>query len=348
MIVIMRAGAPQADVDRVLAVLGRHGAKPAVFYGEERIVIAGPEVGLGAEPLESLELLPGVERVTPLMGAYQLASREFRPQSTVVEVAGVKVGGPQFAVIAGPGAFGTPDEFQAAAHAVASSGACMLRAATSERGASPFAFLGLGAGDLALLEAGRRATALPIVAEVLEPHEVAHVARTADVVQVGARNMQNYPLLREVGRAGRPAMVTRGLSATVEEWLIAADYVMHEGNPNVILCERGIRTFEPDRQSTLDLSAIPIVKRLSHLPVVVDASHGVGHRYLVQPLALAAAAAGADGLAVEVQIAGEDAPPDSPQSLTVDGFGALMLALDRVLTAIRRPLARPAAVPPPQ
>jgi 3-deoxy-7-phosphoheptulonate synthase len=193
---------------------------------------------------------------------------------------------------------------------------------------------------LKLLEEGRRRTGLPIITEVMEPAQVDRVAESADILQIGARNMQNFPLLKEIGRTRKAVMLKRGLSATIEEWLMAAEYIMHEGNTNVILCERGIRTFETATRNTLDLSAIPLIKRISHLPIIADPSHGTGHRYLVQPMALAAAAAGADGLLVEVHPEPDTALSDGPQSLTLDGFDQMMRTLEGVLAAVNRPLAR--------
>jgi len=227
------------------------------------------------------------------------------------------------------------------AESVAASGASFLRGGAFKPRTSPYAFQGLGLDGLSLLEEGRRLTGLGVITEVMEPGQVERVADSADILQVGARNMQNFPLLKEVGRVNhRPVMLKRGLSATIEEWLMAAEYIMHAGNPNVILCERGIRTFETATRNTLDLSAIPVIKRLSHLPVIADPSHGTGHRYLVQPMALAAAAAGADGLIIEVHPEPDSALSDGPQSLTLDGFDQLMRTLEGVLAAVGRPLAR--------
>jgi 3-deoxy-7-phosphoheptulonate synthase len=217
----------------------------------------------------------------------------------------------------------------------------LLRGGAFKPRTSPYAFQGLGVDGLNLLEEGRRHTGLPIITEVMDPGQVDRVAETADVLQIGARNMQNFPLLKEVGRTGKPTMLKRGLSATIEEWLMAAEYIMYAGNSNVILCERGIRTFESATRNTLDLSAIPVIKRMSHLPVIADPSHGTGHRYLVLPMALAAAAAGADGLIIEVHPEPDTALSDGPQSLTLEGFEQLMETLERVLAAVGRPLARP-------
>jgi 3-deoxy-7-phosphoheptulonate synthase len=243
--------------------------------------------------------------------------------------------------MAGPCSVESREQLVRTARSVAASGASLLRGGAFKPRTSPYAFQGLGIDGLNLLDEGRRHTGLPIITEVMEPAQVERVAETADILQIGARNMQNFPLLKEIGRSPKPCMLKRGLSATVEEWLMAAEYIMHAGNPNVILCERGIRTFETATRNTLDLSAIPLVKRLSHLPVIADPSHGTGHRYLVQPMALAAAAAGADGLLIEVHPEPDTALSDGPQSLTLEGFEQLMHTLERVLTAIGRPLARP-------
>jgi 3-deoxy-7-phosphoheptulonate synthase len=279
--------------------------------------------------------------MTPSDGLYKLASRTSRSSDTVVAAGGQYIGGRDFVVMAGPCSVESRKQLLRTARGVAASGAVLLRGGAFKPRTSPYAFQGLGVDGLHLLEEGRRATGLPIITEVMEPGQVDCVAETADVLQIGARNMQNFPLLREVGRSRKPCMLKRGLSATIEEWLLAAEYIMHAGNPNVILCERGIRTFETATRNTLDLSAIPLVKRLSHLPVIADPSHGTGHRYLVQPMALAAAAAGADGLLIEVHPQPDRALCDGQQSLTLEGFDALMQALEQVLAAVGRPLARP-------
>jgi 3-deoxy-7-phosphoheptulonate synthase len=263
----------------------------------------------------------------------------------VIEADSVKIGGPEFVVMAGPCSVEDRGQLLTTAEAVAASGACFLRGGAFKPRTSPYSFQGLGADGLALLEEARRRTGLAIITEVMEPGQVEQVASTADILQIGARNMQNFPLLREVGRTDRPVLLKRGLCATIDEWLMAAEYIMHEGNFNVVLCERGIRTFETTTRNTLDLSAIPVVKRLSHLPIIVDPSHGTGHRYLVEPMALAAAAAGADGLMVEVHPEPDSALSDGPQSLTLDGFAHLMQWLEKVLMAIGRPLGRPQGQP---
>jgi len=341
MIAVMHPSATSEDIEHVVEVLRLHGLKAQISQGEERTVIGVIGVGFPDDLLETLEVLPGVDRVTRITRPYKLASRDFRPMNTVVDAGGQLVGGREFVVMAGPCSVESREQLVRTAKSVAASGATLLRGGAFKPRTSPYAFQGLGEDGLNLLEEGRLHTGLPIITEVMEPGQVERVAETADVLQIGTRNMQNFPLLKEVGRADKPCMLKRGLSATIEEWLMAAEYIMHAGNPNVILCERGIRTFETATRNTLDLSAIPLVKRLSHLPVIADPSHGTGHRYLVQPMALAAAAAGADGLIVEVHPEPDSALSDGPQSLTLDGFDQLMQTLERVLTAVGRPLARP-------
>jgi 3-deoxy-7-phosphoheptulonate synthase len=341
MIAVMHPSASSEDVEHVVEVLRLHGLKAQISQGEERTVIGVIGIGFPDDLLETLEVLPGVDRVTRITRPYKLASRDFKPMDTVVDAGGQRIGGRDFVVMAGPCSVESREQLVRTACSVAASGAALLRGGAFKPRTSPYAFQGLGEDGLNLLEEGRAATGLPIITEVMEPGQVERVAETADVLQIGARNMQNFPLLREVGHMGKACMLKRGLSATIEEWLMAAEYIMHAGNPNVILCERGIRTFETATRNTLDLSAIPLVKRLSHLPVIADPSHGTGHRYLVQPMALAAAVAGADGLIIEVHPQPDSALSDGPQSLTLEGFEQLMHTLDNVLAAVGRPLARP-------
>jgi 3-deoxy-7-phosphoheptulonate synthase len=343
MIAVMHPSASTEDVEHVVEVLRLHNLKAQISQGEERTVIGVIGTGFPDDLLETLEVLPGVDRVTRITRPYKLASRDFKPMNTVVEAGGQYIGGSDFVVMAGPCSVESREQLIRTARGVAASGATLLRGGAFKPRTSPYAFQGLGEDGLSLLEEGRHETGLPIITEVMEPGQVDRVAGTADVLQIGARNMQNFPLLKEVGRVGKPCMLKRGLSATIEEWLMAAEYIMHAGNPNVILCERGIRTFETATRNTLDLSAIPLVKRLSHLPVIADPSHGTGHRYLVQPMALAAAAAGADGLIIEVHPQPDTALSDGPQSLTLEDFERLMRTLDGVLAAVGRPLARPRA-----
>jgi 3-deoxy-7-phosphoheptulonate synthase len=327
-ILVMRAGAPKADVERVLRTLDELKVKRHVFHGKERVVITSlSESAPAADVLAALEILPGVDRVTPLTSPYRLASREGHPESSVVHVGGVGFGRERFPIVAGPAHFTDPSRLRAVAEALAPNGAAILRVGGD--GSS------LSERDLDSLTQA----ALPIMADVGEPADVLQVAALADLLHVAAHNMQNRPLLRAVGRARRPVVVDRGLSATVEEWLCAAEQVLSAGNFEVVLCERGIRTYEADRQATLDLSAIPVLKRLSHLPVVVDVSQGTGHRYLIKPMALAAAAAGADGLVIEVHDAGVSDLLEGPGSLTLQEFGELTAALRPLLGALGRTLS---------
>src|ERR687883_63737 len=340
MIAVMHPNATPQEIDHVVEVLRAHKLKAQISTGEERTVIGVIGTGFPDDLLETLEVLPGVDRVTRITRPYKLASRDFKPADTIVDAGGQRVGGREFVVMAGPCSVESREQLVRTARSVAASGASFLRGGAFKPRTSPYAFQGLGLDGLKLLEEGRRRTGLPIITEVMEPAQVEGVAESADILQIGARNMQNFPLLREIGRTHKPVMLKRGLSATIEEWLMAAEYIMAEGNPNVILCERGIRTFETATRNTLDLSAIPLVKRISHLPIIADPSHGTGHRYLVQPMALAAAAAGADGLIIEVHPEPDSALSDGPQSLTLEGFEQLMRTLERVLDALDRPLAR--------
>jgi 3-deoxy-7-phosphoheptulonate synthase len=345
MIAVMQTSATAEDIEHVVEVLRLHNLKGQISSGEERTVIGVIGTGFPDDLLETLEVLPGVDRVTRITRPYKLASRDFKPDDTIVKAGwGQRIGGRDFVVMAGPCSVESRDQLLRTAESVAASGATLLRGGAFKPRTSPYAFQGLGIDGLGLLEEASRLSGLPIITEVMDPGQVERVAESADVLQVGARNMQNFPLLKEVGRTGKATMLKRGLSATIEEWLMAAEYIMHAGNPNVILCERGIRTFETATRNTLDLSAIPLIKRLSHLPVIADPSHGTGHRYLVKPMALAAAAAGADGLIIEVHPDPETALSDGPQSLTLDDFEDLMATLEQVLTAVGRPLARPRPV----
>ncbi|MBV9356628.1 MAG: 3-deoxy-7-phosphoheptulonate synthase [Chloroflexi bacterium] len=339
MIAVMQPNATTEDIDQVVEVLRRHNLKSQISRGEQRTVIGVIGTGFPPDLLETLEVLPGVDRVTRITRPYKLASRDFRPPDTVVVAGGVPVGGRDFVVMAGPCSVESREQLATTARSVATAGASFLRGGAFKPRSSPYSFQGLGADGLDLLFESSRASGLPIVTEVMEPAQVERVASVAAILQVGTRNMQNFPLLREVGRTSTPVLLKRGLSATIEEWLMAAEYIMNEGNTDVILCERGIRTFETATRNTLDLSAIPVIKRLSHLPVIADPSHGTGHRYLVEPMALAAAAAGADGLILEVHPEPDTALSDGPQSLTLEGFDHLMQRLGHVLQAVDRPLA---------
>jgi 3-deoxy-7-phosphoheptulonate synthase len=288
---------------------------------------------------EELELFDGVQEAVRITRPYKLAAREFHPHDTIVDVRGVKVGGDEVIVIAGPCSAESEAQVHATAAAVKRAGAKILRGGAFKPRSSPYTFRGMGEEALKLLAQARDETGLPIVTEVMTPTDVALVARYADLLQIGARNMQNYQLLEEVGRTGMPVLLKRGLSATIEEWLLSAEYVIAQGNPNVILCERGIRTFETATRNTMDLNAVALAKRRSHLPVIADPSHGTGKWYLVPPLALGALATGADGLIIEIHPDPDRAASDGGQSLTLENFAALMPRLAAVAAAVGRTLA---------
>jgi 3-deoxy-7-phosphoheptulonate synthase len=286
-----------------------------------------------------LEAMDGVERVVQVLQPYKLVSREFQPHTTVVPVGGVRIGGPEVVVIAGPCSVESRDQILQVARAVQAAGAVMLRGGAFKPRTSPYSFQGLEEEGLRLLDEARQATGLPVVTEVLDTRQLETVLRHADMVQIGARNMQNYTLLREVGRARCPVLLKRGPAATLEETLLAAEYILSEGNPHVVLCERGLRSFDNHTRFLLDISAVPVLQRLSHLPVLVDPSQAAGKRQWVPPLARAAVAAGADGLLVEVHPDPERALSDGPQQLRPDQFARLMDELRRVAQAVGRSVA---------
>ena len=319
--VVMNGKALDDQVEDVLGRLAQAGAHGRVAPGRDATVIGaiGDRELLGSL---SLDGIAGVERVVPVTRPYKLVSRESSPDPTVIQVRRRRVGGDHFALIAGPCAVESREQTLTAARAVHAAGASMLRGGAFKPRTSPYSFRGLGAEALAILEEAREETGLPLVTELLDPRHVEAVAATADMIQIGARNMQNFLLLSEVGRQDRPVLLKRGPSASVEELLMAAEYILKEGNPRVILCERGIRTFESATRFTLDLGAVPVLKERTHLPVIVDPSHAAGRRELVPALARAAVAAGADGIIVEVHPRPQEALCDAPQQLPTAGFGA--------------------------
>ncbi len=309
------------------------GLKPQVFHGEERIVVGV----LGTVPpdlKEQMELLEGVSEVVPITKPYKLASREFHPDSTKVVVGGVVIGGSDPVVMAGPCSVENEEQMVSTAKAVKAAGATILRGGAFKPRTSPYSFRGMGLDGLKLLQLAKEETGLPIITEVMSPGDVDTVAQYADILQVGTRNMQNYSLLDEVGDSGKPVMVKRGMAAPYEEWLLAAEYVLARGNDQVMLCERGIRGFEQFTRFTLDVAAIPVIKRLSHLPILADPSHSTGKWYLVAPVSLAAIAAGADGLLVEVHPNPDLALCDGPQSLTFENFSNMMTQV-KAVAAVR-------------
>lgn len=336
MIVVMQAGSQESHIDAVLGRLGEYGLRGHLVRGEERTVIGVVGAAIPSTLREELEHFSGVKETVRITQPYKLVSRELRSEDTVVDVRGVKVGGRGVVVIAGPCSVESEEQIMDCARAVREAGATMLRGGAFKPRSSPYSFRGMGERGLQLLAQAREETGLPIVTEVMTPNDVDLVARYADVLQIGARNMQNYQLLEEVGRTGMPVLLKRGLSATIEEWLLSAEYVVAQGNPNVILCERGIRTFETATRNTMDLNAVAVAKRRTHLPVIADPSHGTGKWYLVPPLALASIASGADGIIIEVHPDPDRARSDGGQSLNPENFAALMPRLAAVASAVGR------------
>jgi 3-deoxy-7-phosphoheptulonate synthase len=342
MIVVMRIGSSQEEIRRVIDRIEVRGLKAQISQGIVQTVI-----GVLGKPIpelrDALELLPGVEQVIPISKPYKLASREFHPQDTIVELNGVTIGGNDIVVMAGPCAVENEEQLFSTARAVKAAGATVLRGGAFKPRTSPYQFRGLGKDGLAMLAQAGKETQMAVITEVMTPEHVDLVAKYADILQIGARNMQNFILLDEVGKTKKPVLLKRGLSSSIQEWLLAAEYILNQGNEQVILCERGIRTFENYTRNTMDISAIPIIEKVSHLPVIADPSHGTGKWYLVLPLALAAVAAGADGLLIEVHPNPDQALADGPQSLTFDNFRLLMAQLLPITEARNRTLATPGA-----
>jgi 3-deoxy-7-phosphoheptulonate synthase len=334
-IIVMRRDATRADVDHVVERLRDIGAEAHVSEGQIRTIIGavGDRSVIQQLPWEAF---PGVERAVPVLKPYKFVSRDLHPEDSIVDVGGIPVGGGSVVVIAGPCAVENRDQLFATAAAVQRAGARLLRGDAFKPRTSPYAFQGLGEKGLQLLAEAREEFGLPFVAEVLDPRDVELVSAYADLVRIGARNMANFTLLAEVGRQPKPVMLKRGFTATIEEWLNAAEYVYKEGNEHVILCERGIRTFEQQTRNTLDISAVPVVQALSHLPVIVDPSHSGGRSALVPALTRAAVAAGADGVMIDVHPAPETAQVDGGQALRPEEFAALMDQVRAVAAAVGR------------
>ena len=337
MIIVLKPDATKQQLDHVLERVKALGLKPMVSQGTERTIIGviGPEDALRVQPLE---VIPGIEKVMPVLKPYKLVSREFKPESSVVSVNGVKIGGKSLVVMAGPCSVENRPMLFETARAVKQAGAQILRGGAFKPRTSPYSFQGLGEEGLKLLKDVGKRTGMKVVTELMDARHVELVERYADILQIGARNMQNFELLKEVGQSNKPVLLKRGLSATISEFLLAAEYILSQGNFHVILCERGIRTFEDQTRFTLDLNAVPVIKRLSHLPVVVDPSHGTGSWEYVAPMAKAAVAAGADGLIIEVHPNPEVALSDGPQSLLPKKFARLMEELGKVARAVGRSL----------
>ena len=341
MIVVMKAGSQDKEIAVVMDRLQSLGLQGHLSKGVERTVIGVVGVTSAMPDLrERLELVPGVSEVVPITRPFKLSSREFEPEDTVIDVGGVKIGGKELVVMAGPCAAETPEQVMSTARAVKAAGARILRGGAFKPSTSPYSFRGLGEEGLKLLAEAKEETGLPLITEVLTPQDVEMVVKYADILQVGARNMQNFVLLDEVGRANMPVMLKRGLSATIQEWLLAAEYILAQGNRQLILCERGIRTFETYTRNTMDVSAIPIVHKETHLPIIADPSHGTGKWELVLPMALASVAAGADGLMIEVHPTPDTALKDGAQSLTFEHFGELMKRVIPVAEAVGRTVAK--------
>lgn len=341
MIVILKPGVSLQAMGELVRFIESQGLRVGrIVRGEQRTVIGliGEERQL---PIDRIRAFEGVEDVVPVLKPFKLVNRELQNDDTIVRGEGFRFGGGGFTVIAGPCAVESADQILGIARFLRDHGVEVLRGGAYKPRTSPYSFQGMETQGLDLLARAREETGLAIITEVVSAEDVPVVAEVADILQVGARNMQNFRLLQRVGRTDRPVFLKRGQSATLEEFLLAAEYVVAEGNPNVILCERGIRTFERYTRNTLDIAAVPLLKQLSHLPVVVDPSHATGRRDLVPPLAIAALAAGADGLMVEVHPDPENALSDGPQSLTYEMFSRMVEDLDRVRSALR---PHPAAV----
>src|SRR5512139_2014431 len=337
MIIVLKPGATDRDVDLVDGKVRSFGLTTHISRGVERTIIGaiGDERKMDAEAFEGMEC---VEKVLRILKPYKLVSRDFQKEDTVVTVMGQKIGGDTIALFAGPCSVEGRDMMVGIAKQVAAAGAAFLRGGAFKPRTFPYAFQGLGEEGLRYLAEARAATGLPVATELMDPRDIDVVMKYADVIQIGARNMQNFRLLTEVGRLDKPVILKRGMSATIQEWLMSAEYIASEGNQKIILCERGIRTYETATRNTFDVSAFPLVKSLSHLPVIADPSHAAGKASLVEPLAAAAIAAGADGLMIEVHHQPERALSDGPQSLKPDAFVAMIVRLRRVAEALGRTL----------
>ncbi len=339
MIIVIRPGSAEPQIEEVIEEVKKLGYEPRPIRGELQTVVAAIGDERTHHTLESLLVLPQVESVLRVQKRYKLASRESHPHATVIDVNGVRIGGQEFVLMAGPCSVESEEQLLTTARAVKTSGAKILRGGAYKPRTSPYEFQGLGRKGLQLLALARAETGLPIITEVLSERDVEHVAEVADILQIGTRNAQNYRLLIEAAHSHKPILLKRGMSERIEEWLLAAEYILAEGNPNVILCERGIRTFETYTRNTLDLSAVAIAKRESHLPVIVDPSQGCGRADLVRVLCRGAAAVGADGLLVEVHPMPAEALSDGQQQLDFHGFSELVQEIEPFVAAAGRTLA---------
>ncbi|MEP0761271.1 MAG: 3-deoxy-7-phosphoheptulonate synthase [Chloroflexota bacterium] len=343
MIVVMNVNASAREISDVIARIRAMGYDVHLSEGKERTIIG--VIGRG-RPIdrEQLALMSGVQSVMPVTHPYKIASREYHPDDTLVPLNGITVGGPDLAIIAGPCSVESREQIIETAHAVREAGATALRGGAFKPRSSPYAFQGLGEEGLRYLAEAREQTGLPVVTEVMDPQLVPLVCQYADVLQIGARNMQNYTLLHAVGESQHPVLLKRGMSSTMEELLMSAEYILSHGNMRVMLCERGIRTFETYTRNTFDINAIPVLKRISHLPVIADPSHGVGKWEYVESVSLAAVAAGADGLILEVHPQPEMAQSDGQQSLKPERFAALVLKLRQLAPVVGRQVPEPQRV----
>ncbi len=345
MMIIMRTDASKREIEAVIEKVKANGLAAHISEGEERTVIGA--VGDGRTIYrDQFVLLPGVDRVVPISRPYKLASREFRPEDSIFPINGVKIGGPEVVIIAGPCSVESRTQLLETAHAVKEAGAHALRGGVYKPRTSPYSFQGMGQEGLDLLMEAREQTGLPIVSEVMREEQIPLMTSSVDVLQIGARNMQNFALLHAVGESGHPVLLKRGLMATVEELLMAAEYVLSHGNKRVILCERGIRTFETATRNTTDINAVPVLKELTHLPVILDPSHSTGNWNYVTAVARSAVAAGADGLIVEVHPHPDEALSDGGQSLKPERFVELVHQVRRVAEAVGRQVAPPKATNP--
>jgi len=337
MIVVMAPGTAQPDLDSIRVRIEDRGLRAQINTGAERTVI-GVMGSIPPDFKDEMELMNGVDEVIIISKPYKLASKEFHPDDTIIKVGDAVIGGPKPVIMAGPCSVEDEEQMVSTAKAVKAAGATVLRGGAFKPRTSPYSFRGMGEDGLKLLQLAKQETGLPIITEVMATADVETVAKYADILQIGARNMQNYNLLDEVGLIGKPVMVKRGLAASYEEWLLAAEYVMAGGNEQVILCERGVRGFETFTRFTLDVAAVPVIKRLSHLPIVADPSHSTGKWYLVTPVALASVAAGAHGLLIEVHPNPDQAKCDGPQSLTFENFDILMEQVNAIASVRKQPV----------
>ena len=344
MLIVMRHGAAEEDIRRVAATIEEMGYQARPMPGKQRTTV-GLVGNDGRVDGSRLAALPGVQEIIHVTKPYKQVSREWKAETTVIRLpGGLAVGGDEVVVMAGPCSVESEQQILAAARAVREAGATVLRAGAYKPRSSPYSFQGLGRAGLKLLARAREETGLLIVTEAMDAEELDFVAETADIIQLGARNMQNYSLLKRAGRVGKPILLKRGLSATIQELLLSAEYILAEGNPNVILCERGVRGFDPATRNIFDLSAIAVVHGLSHLPIIADPSHGTGHRDMVIPMARAAVAAGADGLLIEVHPTPDRALSDGAQSLYPEQFDRMMKETRLIAEAIGRRVAEPAEI----